>query len=71
MTRCHSLSLIFTSCTTRCHSLSRDVPPVCLFVNDRTFVMFVSEEVCEISLIINSSNDYEFFANIFIFKALM
>ena len=33
--RCHSLSFVFTSCTTRCHSLSLDVPLVCLCINNR------------------------------------
>ena len=30
-TRCHSLPLV----AIRCHSLSLDVPLVCLFINDR------------------------------------
>ena len=75
VSRCHSLyhsfSIVVTHCTTLCHSLSLDVPLVCLFINDRIFVMFVNEEVCQIVLIISSSTDYEFFAAIFIFKALM
>ena len=58
-------------CTSRCHSLSLDIPLVCLFINDRIFVMFVNKEVCEIVLITSSRTDYEFTAAIFIFKALM
>ena len=37
----------------------------------RIFVMFVNEEVCEIVLIKSSSSDYEFYAAILIFKALV
>ena len=33
VTRCHSLSIVVTHCTTRCHS-SLDVLLVCLFIND-------------------------------------
>ena len=66
-TRCYSLSLA----ATRCLSLSLDVPLVFVFINDRIFVMFVNEEVCEVVLIISSSTDYEFSAAIFIFKALI
>ena len=31
--RCHSLSIVVTRCTTRCHSLSLDVPLVCPLKN--------------------------------------
>ena len=33
--RCHSLSLVVI----RCHSLSLDVPLVCLFINDRIYIL--------------------------------
>ena len=32
-THYHSLSLVVTRCTTRCHSLSLDVQLICLFIN--------------------------------------
>ena len=35
VTRCHSLSLV----AIRCHSLSLDVPLVCLFINDRRYIL--------------------------------
>ena len=35
VTRCHSLSLVVI----RCHSLSLDVPLVCLFINDRIYIL--------------------------------
>ena len=31
---CHSLSFVFSGCITLCHSLSPEVPLVCLFIND-------------------------------------
>ena len=34
VTRCHLFSLVVIRCTTRCHSLSPDVPLVCLFIID-------------------------------------
>ena len=34
VTRCHSWSLVAIGCTTRGHSLSLDVPLVCLFINN-------------------------------------
>ena len=37
-TRCHSLPLV----AIRCHSLSLDVPLVCLFINDRNKKYFSS-----------------------------
>ena len=40
VTCCHSLSFVVTRCNTRCHSLqhslSFDVPLICLFINDQT-----------------------------------
>ena len=36
----YSLSLFVTCCATRCHSLSLDVPLVCLFINDRSRLPF-------------------------------
>ena len=66
-----SLSIVVTRCTTRCYSLSLDIPLVCLSINGRIFLMFVNEEVCEIVLIVSSGTDYEFSAAIFIFKTLM
>ena len=66
-----SLSIVVTRYTTRCYSLSLDIPLVCLSINGRIFVMFVNEEVYEIVLIVSSGTDYEFSAAIFIFKTLM
>ena len=42
-THCHSLSFVVTRCTTRCHSLyhslSLDVPLLCLFINNLAFLL--------------------------------
>ena len=42
-THCHSLSFVVTRCTTRCHSLyhslSLDVPLICLFINNLAFLL--------------------------------
>ena len=39
-TRCHSLSFLVICCYSFYHSLSFDVPPLCLFINDRFSVQF-------------------------------
>ena len=38
---CHSLSFFVTRCTNRCHSLSLDVSPVCLLINDQFSSIFL------------------------------
>ena len=40
--RCHSLTFIVPHVFTRFHSLSLDVSLVCLFINDRHWVRFIS-----------------------------
>ena len=39
-TRCHSLYHWLSFIVTRCHSMSLDVPLVCLFINDHYFIIF-------------------------------
>ena len=40
ITRCHSLYHLLSFVVTRCHSMSLDVPLVCLFINDNYFIIF-------------------------------
>ena len=40
ITRCHSLYHSMSFVVTRCHSMSLDVPLVCLFINDNYFIIF-------------------------------
>ena len=42
-TRCHSLSLVVPLAVTRCHLLSLVVPLVCLFINDRSWRLFIKK----------------------------
>ena len=46
VTHCHSLSLILTGCTTRCHSFSLDVLLVCLFINNPNFALSFCRSSC-------------------------
>ena len=40
VTRCHSLYHLLSFVVTLCHSMSLDVPLVCLFINDHYFIIF-------------------------------
>ena len=51
-THCHLLSLVATRCFSRYHSLSLDVPLVCLFINNRIISKTIHRFVTEVHKII-------------------